>query len=835
MNDALEKLRHELEVAQRALAEAEARCTRQEAEHQSAIKQAELTRKQIEQAHQQWTSALDAVQAPIFMHDKEFRVVRCNRAYQRYAGIPFERIIGQLYYEVFPKTHAPLPNCLRAMEAATDADDEELTIDGKTYRAHAVTIRDEQGAYRYSMHGLEDITERKSDEANLKLFRALLDRSSDAIEVVDLETLRFIDGNETACRVLGYSREELLSMGVQDVDSDVDDLQLKAIPEALRTDGSVMFESRHRRKDGSTFPVEVSLSRVEADREYAIAVARDITERKRAEQALLDEKAFSDTLIRSMPGIFFLLDAQGNLVQWNEKLEELLGLSPQALSGIPALTYIHEQDRPRADQAIQQVFATGSAAVEVRMVLAEGIGDYLLTGRRIESRLGINLIGFGIDITERKRAEARLLESERAYRLLAQNLPGMVYRVFVREHGRMGFYNDMTVQLTGYTSDELVSGTVCSIEPLIEDEDRPGVVTEVANAMAEHRSFTVEYQLRHKNGSLRWMREYGMPVYGPDDKPLYTDGVIFDVTASKQAEEHLKLFRTLIDLSSDFIEVVDPSTFQFLDINETECRVLGYSREEMLTMSVFDINPTMTPELVREVKEKCRQKGSTIFESVHQRKDGSTFPVEVQVNLVEIDKAYLLNSVRDITERRRVEAELHESSEKFRAIFDHARDGIIVMDIDEPVVKFANRSMEQMLGYGPGELVGLPLPRLHPPEALEKVREQFEHDARGGQSDVQDMPMLTKDGRVLYADLSGSLVDIGGQRYLLGAFRDATERRRTEAGLAEQLEELRRWHDAMLGREQRVLELKHEVNVLLGQNGQRPRYPSAESPDPKEG
>jgi len=139
-----------------------------------------------------------------------------------------------------------------------------------------------------------------------------------------------------------------------------------------------------------------------------------------------------------------------------------------------------------------------------------------------------------------------------------------------------------------------------------------------------------------------------------------------------------------------------------------------------------------------------------------------------------------------------------------------------------------------MLGYGPDELVGLPLPRLHPPESLGMAREQFDRDARGDQSNVQNMPMLTKDGRVLYADLSGSPVDIGGQRYLLGAFRDASERRRAEAGLAEQLEELRRWHDATLGREQRILELKHEVNALLGQAGQPPHYPSAKSPDPKE-
>ena len=137
--------------------------------------QAELEvtyKKKIEQAHQEWMAALDAVNDPIFLHDKDFRILRCNKAYQQRAGLPFKQIIGQPYYEVFPKNHAPLPSCQRAMEKAAaeeeEEEEEEVTVGGAIYRSRAVSVKDEQGVYLYSVHTLEDITERKQAERALK-------------------------------------------------------------------------------------------------------------------------------------------------------------------------------------------------------------------------------------------------------------------------------------------------------------------------------------------------------------------------------------------------------------------------------------------------------------------------------------------------------------------------------------------------------------------------------------------------------------------------------------------------------------------------------------------
>ncbi|MBI4808252.1 MAG: HD domain-containing protein [Nitrosomonadales bacterium] len=175
MSDKTEKLWQELQAAQRTVAELQAKLESRETGQQSATQELEESRsallfmledldnarKRIEQSHREWMAALDAVGDPIFLHDKEFRIMRANRAYQRCAAIPFKEIIGRLYYEVFPKFGEPLPGCRQTVEKGEDGVEEEVKIDGVVYRSRAYTVHDEQGEYSYSVHSLEDVTERK--------------------------------------------------------------------------------------------------------------------------------------------------------------------------------------------------------------------------------------------------------------------------------------------------------------------------------------------------------------------------------------------------------------------------------------------------------------------------------------------------------------------------------------------------------------------------------------------------------------------------------------------------------------------------------------------------
>jgi PAS domain S-box-containing protein len=132
-------------------------------------------------------------------------------------------------------------------------------------------------------------------------------------------------------------------------------------------------------------------------------------------------------------------------------------------------------------------------------------------------------------------AQKGLREFEEAYRTLAKNLPGLVYRCDLRQGGTMQFMNDLLVPMTGYHPEELRAGTVHSIEPLIVEADRPGVVAEIERAVAEDRAFTVEYRLIRKDGTERVIVERGRPTRGADGLPSHIDGVIFDITEYRRA------------------------------------------------------------------------------------------------------------------------------------------------------------------------------------------------------------------------------------------------------------------------------------------------------------
>jgi len=158
----------------------------------------------IEQAHREWMSSVDAVKDHIFLHDKEFRILRCNKAYQQCAGLPFKQIIGQPYYEVFPKTHEPLPSCQRAMEK----EEEEVTVGGAIYLSRAFSIHDEQGAYLYSVHTLENITERKQAEVVLRSseaqLRTVVENLTEGLAVSDLDG-QLLHFNRAALDLHGFT------------------------------------------------------------------------------------------------------------------------------------------------------------------------------------------------------------------------------------------------------------------------------------------------------------------------------------------------------------------------------------------------------------------------------------------------------------------------------------------------------------------------------------------------------------------------------------------------------------------------------------------------------
>ncbi|HZX33166.1 MAG TPA: PAS domain S-box protein [Rhodocyclaceae bacterium] len=250
-------------------------------------------------------------------------------------------------------------------------------------------------------------------------------------------------------------------------------------------------------------------------------------------------------------------------------------------------------------------------------------------------------------------AERALLESEEKFR--SASAAAQDAMIMVDSRGRISFWNTAAEKIFGYTSDEAYGQALHTLlaPERYREAYTAGFARFEATGQGDAIGKTLELSAIRKNGeefpieiSLSSVRQGGK----------WTGiGIVRDITERKRVAAKLELFRTLVDNSSDAIEVLDPATLRFLDVNETDCRELGYSRDEMLSMTVHHIDPTVATESDSVVQRRLRETGSAVFEGVHIRKDGSRFPVEVSVQRVELDKPYLLAVVRNITERKLAE------------------------------------------------------------------------------------------------------------------------------------------------------------------------------------
>jgi PAS domain S-box-containing protein len=170
-------------------------------------------------------------------------------------------------------------------------------------------------------------------------------------------------------------------------------------------------------------------------------------------------------------------------------------------------------------------------------------------------------------------------------------------------------------------------------------------------------------------------------------------------------DEALVLFRTLIDQSNDAIEVLDPDTGIFLDANVKAWQELGYSREEFLKLTVFDIAPSISPSAFYGGRDEAGENGSRFFEGIHKRKDGSEFPVEVNLKYIQLDRNYIVTVVRDITERKLAEEALKRSSKNWQTTFDAIDDLILLMSPSHEIIE-ANKAALTILNKKREEVIG---------------------------------------------------------------------------------------------------------------------------------
>ncbi len=301
----------------------------------------------------------------------------------------------------------------------------------------------------------------------------------------------------------------------------------------------------------------------------------------------------------------------------------------------------------------------GSAWV---IILLLGALSYQVSNRhfRLQRAVSEQTAALSAELSEHQRADAALRESQRAMTTLMSNLPGMAYRCRNDRDWTMEFVSPGCVSLTGYTEADLIWNTAVTYNDLIHPEDQERVWRDVQEALKEGRPFVMEYRLQTASGEEKWVWEQGQGVF--ENGVLQAlEGFVVDITERRRADQALReseeKYRTLFDSSVEavLLETLDRNV---LDCNAAACKLYGYSREEMVGLSAYDLVPRETKQLIPEMIQRELSEGGAFVRARGKRRDGSTFPSEVSSRVVALGgERHLIVFVRDISERQQRERE----------------------------------------------------------------------------------------------------------------------------------------------------------------------------------
>lgn len=667
-----------------------------------------------------------------------------------------------------------------------------------------------------------DITERKQVEAELRLreqrFTTLFNGMEDWVLVYhitpDDQPGKLIEVNEQACKRLGYSREELLTMSVTDIVC-FTNLTPQFLIEKLQTLKHFVLESIHRTKTGELIPVEVSATLFTLNGLPTIqAICRDITKRKQAVEKLRASQ--ERLLLANQVGKIGTCewDFKTGKLTWSEEMEALFHLAPGSFEGsyVHWLKRVHPDDRAHADAAAQRTAREGvDFDTEFRILLPDGSVRWVVGKARIfkdASGKPYRLIGVNMDITDRKRVEEELRTSAQrlSLALSAAKMGDWSWDATTD----MATLSPRAAQIFGIPSGAYMTWT--EMQNLLHPEDSNRAKLAVEKAIAENSDYDIEYRVILPDGEVRWVAVKGRAQYNASGQVLGMLGVLLDISPRKQVEverEELLLREKAARVEAEsakeeITKILESITdgfvafdrqWRFTYVNHEGSRTLGKSPQELLGKNVWEELPELTETSFGRLYIQAVAQGVPLELEDYYPPFNAWFSVRAYPS-----DAGLSLYFRNISDRKQTEAEianltrnLQNRINELQTLFDVIPIGILISDDPEFKQVRANPAFAKILGTPVnGNASSTPPAGNSPPnyKIFSNGKELTPEETPlryAGIHNVHlqgvEVDILRPDGVLfnLYGYASPLLDEQGKPRGAVGAFLDISDRKRAEA------------------------------------------------------
>lgn len=637
------------------------------------------------------------------------------------------------------------------------------------------------------------LQEKQRAEEEARRLAAIVRSSDDAI------IGKMLDGtitswNPGAERLYGWTAAEAVGQPISIIVPADRREELARIMEQLRRGERVRHHETVRvHRNGSRVDVSLTISPVRdaSGRPVgASAIARDITERKKWEEAVRASEARFRALVENSWDGVTLLDADGVIRYASPATTRVLGYAPEEYVGRIGADFVHPDDLPAAADAMAGLAATpgGSAVLSYRF--RHKNGSWLRVQTTATNLLDDPHVRAVVlnsrDVTEALAAAEALRRSEEQHRALAESIPNLVW--VYRPDGTPEYFNHRWTEYTGVSAEDLVART----RPEVVHPDDWARMQEVwERALREGHLYEIEYRLRRADGAYRWYIGRAVPVRDPEGRIARWFGTCTDIHDSRQTEEErsrlAQHIRLLLESTGEGIYGLDHEghcTF----INRAGAAMLGYTPEELLGREMHSIVHHHRPGGTPYPNEECPiytafrdGRGVRVEDESFWRKDGTSFPVSyTSYPAAEGGFRGAVVTFWDVTERRQAEAALRLRDRAIRAV----NQGILITDPtlpDNPIV-YASPGFERLTGYGADEVIGRNCRFLQGPETDREAVARIRTAVRNGVPCVVELLNYRKDGTPFWNELSISPIrdEAGRLTHFVGVQADVTARRGLE-------------------------------------------------------